>query len=132
MPIEYKALTFMTVFFLLAWFPLSVGKLKSFGRKWVLSNRNPLPDKELLPWAARCERAYNNLKDYFPGFVVAILLLGALDKFDETTRIAAIVYVVARVIHYISYGIGIVPFRGISFIIGLLCNLFLLLKIVVA
>ncbi len=132
MPIEYSALTVMTVLFLLAWLPLSVGKLKSFGGRWLASNRKPLPGKELLPWAARCERAYNNLKDYFPGYVVAILLLGALDKFDTSTQIAAITYVVARVIHFISYGIGNVPFRGLSFIIGLICNLFLLIKIFVA
>ena len=132
MPIEYTALAFMTTFFLLAWVPLSIGKLKSFGNNWILSNRKPLPGKELLPWAARCERAYNNLKDYFPGYVVAILLLGMLDKFDSSTGIAAITYVVARLIHFVSYGIGNVPFRGMSFIIGLICNLFLLIKIFVA
>jgi len=131
-PIEYTALTLMTAFFLLAWVPLSIGKLKSFGKEWILSNRKPISGKELFPWAARCERAYNNLKDYFPGYAVAILLLGLLDKFDASTEVAAITYVVARLIHYVSYGIGNVPFRGISFIIGLICNLFLLIKIFVA
>lgn len=132
MPIEYSALTLMTIFFLLAWLPLSVGKLKSFGGKWLASNRNPLPGKELLPWAARCERAYNNLKDYFSGYVVAILLLGLLDKFDTSTQIASVAYVAARVVHFISYGMGNVPFRAISFFIGLISNLFLLIKIIVA
>ena len=59
MPIEYTALALMTVFFLLAWVPLSIGKIRSFGKKWILSNRKPVAGKELLPWAARCERAYH-------------------------------------------------------------------------
>lgn len=132
MKTEYIALALMTIFYLFAWFPLSVGKLKSFGGKWLASNRNPLPGKELLPWAARCERAYNNLKDYFPAYVVAILLLGQLEKFDTSTEVAAIMYVVARVIHFISYGMGNVPFRALSFFIGLFSNLFLLIKIIVS
>ena len=132
MPIEYTALALKTTFIVLAWVPHTNGKIRSFGKKWILSNRKPVAGKELLPWAARCERAYNNLKDYYPGYVAAILLLGILDKFDTSTGIAAVTYVVARLIHYVSYGIGNVPFRGISFIIGLICNLFLLIKIFVA
>lgn len=129
MPIEYKALGFMTVFFLFAWFPVSVGKLKAFGGRWLASNRVPPKGRELAPWAARCDRAYSNLKDYFPAFVVAVLVLGINEKFNESTKWVTMVYVVARIGHYIAYGLGSVRLRALLFFAGLFANLYLLIKI---
>jgi uncharacterized MAPEG superfamily protein len=119
----------MTIFFMFAWVPVSVGKAKSFGRKWIASNRSPLPDKELIPWAARCERAHNNLKDNFPAFIAAILLLGHLGKLDQGTTYAALIFVFARLAHYFAYGMGNVPGRAVSYALGLGANLYLLVKI---
>lgn len=125
---EYQALIGMTFFFMFAWIPSSLGKWKSFGGRWLASNRDPLPGKELLPWAQRAERAYSNLKDYFPAFVVAILLLGILHKFDETTKWAAIAYVFARLAHFISYSFGNVTVRFLSYTVAMGCNVWLLFK----
>lgn len=129
MPFEYQILGLMTVFFLFAWFPVSVGKLKTFGGRWLASNRVPVQGKELPPWAARCDRAYNNLKDYFPAFIVAVLVLGINGKFDESTKWVSAVYVAARIGHYIAYGLGSVKFRALFFFIGLFANSYLLIKI---
>ena len=120
---EYLALIFMTLFFMFAWVPVSLGKWKSFGRKWIASNRDPLQGKELLPWAARCERAHNNLKDYFPAFAVAIILLGLTERFDDTTIIAAYTFFICRLGHYLSYGLGNLPFRALFFIVSLVANI---------
>lgn len=118
----------MTMVFLFSWFPVSLGKIKTFGSKWAASNRDPLPGKELSGWAARCERAHNNLKDNFPGFIVAILLLGSTQQFDRGTEIASVIYVISRIGHYITYGIGHVLGRALFYFIGLGSNLYLLLK----
>jgi uncharacterized MAPEG superfamily protein len=128
MQIEFISLLSMTIFFLFAWFPVSVGKINTFGKKWAASNRDPLPGKELSGWAARCERAHNNLKDNFPGFIVAILLLGLTEQFDRGTEIASVVYVISRLAHYFSYGIGHVLGRALFYFIGLGSNIYLLLK----
>ncbi len=53
MPIEYLSLLVMTIFFLFAWFPTSVGKARSYGLKWLASNRHSLPAVELPRWAQR-------------------------------------------------------------------------------
>jgi len=129
MSTEYYSLTIMTLFFLFAWAPVSLGKVKGYGFKYLASNRGRVPQTELPSWAARCDRAYNNLKDYFPAFIVAILILGALNKFDNSTATAAVIYTVARILHYICYGIGFVPGRFLFFVAGLLANTYLLLKI---
>lgn len=126
---EFVSLAVMSMFFLVAWFPVSMGKWKSFGFKWLASNRVPVSGTELPDWAARCERAHNNLKDNFPAFVTAILALGVLNKFDNGTALAAVIYTAARIGHYISYGIGNVLARAIFFFSGLIANFYLLIKI---
>lgn len=128
MQTEYYILAVSTMLFMFAWLPVSIGKKRSYGMDWLVSNRENT-NKELIPWAARCERAYSNLKDYYPAFIVAILLLGQLNKFDETTKWAAIFYVLARIVHYTAYGLGNVPFRFLSYLLAMAANLFLLLKV---
>jgi uncharacterized MAPEG superfamily protein len=118
----------MSFLFLIAWLPVSIGKIKIFGGKWAGSNRDPIPDKELTGWAARCERAHNNLKDNFPGFIVAIFLLGFTNQFDKGTEILSMIYVISRIGHYFFYGIGNVPGRALCYMIGLGSNIYLLLK----
>lgn len=126
---EYYALGAMTIFFLFAWAPVSFGKINTYGLKWLASNRDSNPRGEIPQWAQRCDRAYSNLKDYFPAFVVAILVLGLMNKFDQTTKWASIVYVVCRLGHYIVYGAGITRLRPLFFFAGLFSNLYLLIKI---
>jgi uncharacterized MAPEG superfamily protein len=129
MNFEYKMLVVMTFFFLFAWLPSSVAKFKAFGGKWLASNRRPVLEKELAPWGARAERAYSNLKDFYPGFVVAILLLGNLNKFNELTAWAAGLYVFARLTHYIAYTAGNVTIRFLAYILAMSSNAFLLVKV---
>ena len=129
MSFEYKMLVVMTFFFLFAWLPSSVAKLRSFGGKWLASKRSPLIGKELAPWGARAERAYSNLKDYYPGFVVAILLLGTLNKFNDLTAWAAGLYVFARLVHYIAYTAGNVTVRFLAYVLAMSSNVFLLVKV---
>ncbi|MFL5785227.1 MAG: MAPEG family protein [Bacteriovoracaceae bacterium] len=128
MAFEYQMLLFMTFFFLVAWVPASLAKRATFGFKWVMSNRDHTPSVQLPAWGTRADRSYNNLKDYFPGFVVAILLLGQLNKFDHSTAIAAGAYVALRMVHFIAYTSGNFPFRFVGFTGGMIANFYLLAK----
>lgn len=128
MQFEYVALVLMTFFYLLAFLPSSYAKLKLYGGKWLASNRTPPVDKVMLPWGQRAERAYTNLKDYFPGYVVAILLLGQLGKFDQTTSLAAGLYVVSRMGHMAAYIAGSVRLRFATYVIAMISNFYLLVK----
>ncbi len=129
MAFEYQMLSLMTIFFIFAWLPASVAKYQAFGPKWLASNRTPIANKELPAWGQRAERAHNNLKDYFPGFIVAIIVLGALNKFDSITYWCSMIFVLSRVIHLFSYVAGNVTLRALSFTTGILSNLILLIKI---
>jgi uncharacterized MAPEG superfamily protein len=129
MPIEYKLLAAMTILYLFSWLPSGAGKFQSFGAKWLASNREPIPGQDFLPWAGRIERAYANLKDNFPPFAITILLLGQLNKFDSTTYYLTLGFIIARVLHYITYGLGLTKGRFLTYAIALGCNLFLLIKV---
>lgn len=128
---EYQSLAILSLLFLFAWFPASFGKWKTFGVKWLFSNRRPVEGKALDGWAARCERAHNNLKDNLPAFIVAVVLLGLTNKFDHSTTIASVGYVTCRIGHYFSYAIGNVMARAIFFTIGLAANSYLLIKVLI-
>lgn len=126
---EYSMLALMTLFFLFAWMPVSLAKYQAFGGKWLGSNREPVEGKSLAPWGQRAERAYNNLKDYFPAFAVTIILLGLTQRFDEATAYASAIYVGGRILHYLSYSLGSVKFRFISYVASMGANIFLLVKL---
>lgn len=128
---EYQSLAVLSFLFLFAWFPSSFGKLKTFGLRWLFSNRNPVEGKALDGWSARCERAHNNLKDNLPAFIVAVILLGLNNKFDYSTTVASIGFVACRIGHYFSYAIGNVTARALFFIIGLAANSYLLIKVLI-
>jgi uncharacterized MAPEG superfamily protein len=129
MAYEYQMLLFMTLFFVIAWFPASIAKGNTFGTKWLASNREPVIGKSLPEWGNRAERAYANLKDYFPAFVVAVLLLGIHGKFDGTTKWATTFYLIGRILHMTFYIMGNFPGRFFSYILSFSANLYLLGKL---
>jgi uncharacterized MAPEG superfamily protein len=128
LPTEVFALIVMTLFFLFAWLPSSVAKAKYYGLKWLGSNRGKPGARPLAPWGERAERAYANLKDYYPAYVAGILILAYLDGFNEMTAICAWVFVFARILHFAFYVKGIVLMRALSFLIGLIVQTLMLGK----
>jgi uncharacterized MAPEG superfamily protein len=130
MTFEYKMLGLMTTFFILAFLPASLAKVRTFGIRWAASNRDHVPHTLLPLWGQRAERAHSNLKDNFPGFIVAILLLGALGRFDETTSWLAGLYVLGRLAHFFFYVLGISLPRTLGYSLALTCNIALLIRII--
>ena len=128
MAYEYQILTLMTVFFVFAWFPASIAKGNTFGVKWLASNREVVVGKSLPEWGQRAERAYANLKDYYPAFVVAVFLLGIHNQFDTTTKWAVTLYFLGRLGHFISYIAGNFSIRFLSYIVSFSANIYLLGK----
>ncbi len=126
MAFEMQMLAFMSVLFTLAWIPASVCKYQTYGWAWLLSNRSTAQLTPMPEWGQRAERAHNNLKENFPGFAVAVLLLGISGGFTPGTRIAAGVFVVARLIHMPVYIVGAAWPRALTWIAGILATLYLL------
>jgi uncharacterized MAPEG superfamily protein len=126
MALELEILALMTLLFMLAWIPASVCKYQTYGLGWLLSNRSVAGLPPLPEWGQRAERAHNNLKENFPGFAVAVLLLAITGGFTQGTRIASAVFIGARLVHMPAYIQGHVWIRSISWAIGLGACLYLL------
>lgn len=106
--------------YLLAWFPASLAKGQTMGTKWLASNRNA-PAK-LDGWGARSERAYQNLKDYFPGFIVGVFAVEVTASHSSLTLAACWAYLVFRILHFSFYTAGIVPLRAATWTLSLVAN----------
>ncbi len=126
---ELAALAVLTLFFSFAWIPAAVGRIQTWGIKWMASNRDKPATGELPYWVLRCDRAHNNLKDNFPAFAVTIILLGILGKYDSMTQAASIIFIVARFLHFFVYAMGFPLARFLSFAVGVVANTFLVIKL---
>jgi len=126
MTLELQLLAFMSLLFALAWFPASLCKYQTYGWSWLLSNRSPAGLPPLPEWGQRAQRAHDNLKENFPAFAVAVLLLALSGGFTQGTRIAAAVFAAARLIHMPAYIAGAVWARSLSWATGVLATLYLL------
>lgn len=124
MTTEYLCLAVIGLISLIAFLPASIGKVQKLGMRWAAGNRSKALNYDQLPeWVGRAERAHNNLKDNLPGFISAIILLGLTNRFNELTAPLAVVYVIARLGHFISYCAGVSLPRTITYFTGLLSNI---------
>lgn len=126
MAFELQMLALMTLFFMVAWLPASVSKYKSYGLGWLLSNRSTAGLPPLPEWGQRAERAHANLMANYPGFAVAVLLLAITGGFTPGTRVAAALFLTARILHMLFYIRGEVWPRSISWALGLGAAFYLL------
>lgn len=126
MPLELQMLALMTLLFAFAWLPASLSKYRSYGLGWVFSNRSTAGLPPLPEWGQRAERAHRNLRENFPAFAVAVLLLALNGGFTPATGLAAVLFVAARVAHFAGYVAGVVWLRTCSWAMGLLATLYLL------
>ncbi len=122
-------LALASALFVLAFAPASLAKYQAFGTKWMASNRDAKPQEALSAWGERCERAHNNLKDNFPSFIAAVLILGALGRFDSSTHNLVLIWVIGRIMHFVAYALGNVPVRFMGYMMGIVSNLLLLAKV---
>jgi uncharacterized MAPEG superfamily protein len=126
MPLELQMLVLMTFLFMIAWLPASSAKRRAYGDEWLVSNRDMAGLPSLPGWGERAERALANLKENYPAFAVAILILAVTGQFTMGTAIASIVFVAARILHMIVYIAGWVWPRTLFWVIGWLATLYLL------
>jgi len=107
MPLELQMLGWTTLLVLFAFLPGSIAKRRAYGDRWLLSNREPEGLAPLTGWGGRAVRAHDNLKENFPAFAAAVLLLVVAGKSGgQGTEIAACLFLLARLTHMGSYLAG--------------------------
>jgi uncharacterized MAPEG superfamily protein len=116
----------MAIVFALAWLPASICKYQTYGWGWLLSNRSLAGLPPMPEWGQRAQRAHENLKESFPAFAVAVLLLAVTGGYTEGTRMAAALFVLARLVHFWAYTAGLIWPRVLSWVTGVMATLYLL------
>ncbi|MGH8272246.1 MAG: MAPEG family protein [Gammaproteobacteria bacterium] len=127
MPFELYMLAAATLLVLLAFIPGSLYKSRAYGgMPWLISNRDTTNKAPLAGAAARAERAHANLKENFPAFAVAVLILAYSGNSDLGTAIASAVFVVARILYIAAYIGGVPPLRTLLWALGWASTIYIL------
>ncbi len=129
--VEFQMLVWATLLMMLGWLPGSMAKTRTWGMGWLMGNRSTEGLPALGGWAGRAVRAHENLKENYPAFAVAVLLLlVAGGQGERVTEIAAIVFLVARLVHMGAYLVGIPIIRTLAWATGWVATLVILLQVV--
>ena len=96
------------------------GKTRTAGPAWNAGNRDEAP--AFAPWIERTGRALSNHKENFPLFLAAVVVVHLAGKQDRVSALAAVVYVIARVLHATLYIAGVKGLRSVAFMLGLLAT----------
>ena len=89
------------------------------------------PDTKDLPrWVERLKRTHRNLVDNIVIFGTLVLILQSIEKSNDTTGLAALIFFYARLIQTISHIFGIVWVRTVSFVIGWLATAVIFLVLI--
>jgi uncharacterized MAPEG superfamily protein len=90
---------------------------RQVGVKAMLGNRDGLPERTGI--AARGTRAHANLIENLVPFAGVVLSAQALGYSNAVTQTAAIVFLIARLVHLASYLAGIAIIRTIAYYAGI-------------
>ncbi len=91
--------------------------ITQYGMAWGLSSReDPVPPPS--PFVGRVGRASRNFLETFPIAAAAILIVQVGGLHSRWTAIGAVVWIVARVAHWIVYALGITGLRTVLFLVS--------------
>ena len=123
---ELMSLTWVLALSAVMWVPYIINTVMVQGLKDAVGYpENPKP---LAPWAQRMKKAHYNAVENLVVFAALVLLLNAAGISNETTVMMCNVYFWARLLHFIVYAAGIPWLRTLSFTVGWLCIVGLLLQ----
>jgi uncharacterized MAPEG superfamily protein len=124
---ELNYLTWVTVFTALMWMPYILNTIVVRGLiNAVGYSENPKP---LAPWAARMKQAHSNAIENLVVFGLLIFVAQAAGADNETTALASAIYFYARIVHFVTYSLGVPWVRTLAFAVGFMCQISLALQI---
>jgi|TARA_B110000240_G_scaffold167452_1_gene189306 uncharacterized MAPEG superfamily protein len=124
---ELNYLTWVTVFTALMWMPYILNTIVVRGLiNAVGYSENPKP---LAPWAARMKQAHSNAIENLVVFGLLIFVAQAAGANNETTALASAIYFYARIVHFVTYSLGVPWVRTLAFAVGFMCQISLALQI---
>lgn len=124
---ELVSLTWVAALSAIMWIPYILNTITVRGL--VDAVGYPESPKPLAPWAERMKKAHYNSVENLALFATLVLVAHAAGISNETTVLVCKVYFWARVIHFVSYTAGIPWVRTLSFAVGWLSCVALLVEL---
>lgn len=124
---ELIKLTWVLALNAIIWLPYVLNRIMVWGL--VDAVGYPENPKPLAPWAERARKAHYNAVENLVVFAAAVFILNAAGVSNDATVMACTVYFWARLVHYIVYTAGIPWLRTLSYAVGWICNVVLILEL---
>ncbi len=129
MTTELYWLTLTVLMTALFWLPYILDRLAVRGVVPALADTRPEGGGPHSLWAQRAIRAHTNAVENLAIFVPAVLVAHLLNISTPATRMAVVVYFIARLIHFIVYTAGVPVARTLAFAVGWGAQMVILLSI---
>lgn len=124
---ELMSLTWVAALTTVLWIPYILNTIMVRGITDAVGY--PADPKPLAPWATRMKAAHYNAVENLVVFAAVVLTLHAAGISNDTTVLACTVYFWARVAHFLVYGFGIPWLRTITFAVGWISTVALILQL---
>ena len=124
---ELMSLTWVAALTTVLWVPYILNAIMVRGL--VDAVGYPEDPKPIAPWAARMKAAHNNAVENLVVFAALVLTLNAAGISNDTTVLACKVYFWARLAHFLVYGFGIPWLRTITYFVGWVATVVLILQL---
>lgn len=130
MSIELISLTLVVLFTSLMWMPFIANVVSVRGLSHALGY--PISPAPLSGWADRVDRAHRNAVENLVIFAPLVLVLELSGGSSDATRLACMVYVVSRVVHFFTLVFAIPVIKSLSFMLAAACQVILAVAILTA
>ena len=129
MTTELYWLTLTVLMTALFWVPYILDRLFVRGVWPALSDTKPEGGGPHSLWAQRAIRAHQNAVENLAIFVPAVLIAHLLNISTPATRMAVVIYFLARLVHFLVYLAGIPVVRTLAFAVGWAAQIVILASI---
>ena len=114
----------------LFWVPYVLERMAALGIFGAIKTVEPEDELKQALWARRAKRAHYNAVENLTVFATLVLVAQAMGKADGAqVLLASQIYFWARVVHFLVYTAGIPWLRTLSFAVGWLCIVALLVQL---
>lgn len=125
---ELTSLTWVAALAAIMWIPYVLNTIMVRGLVDAVGYpENPAP---LAPWAQRMKAAHYNSVENLVLFATLVLVAHAAGVSNATTVLVCQVYFWARVVHLVSYTLGIPWVRTLSFVVGWISCVALIVELI--
>jgi uncharacterized MAPEG superfamily protein len=114
----------------LLWVPYILDRIIVRGLWPAISDTKAETGQEQSEWGKRAMRAHMNAVENLAIMAPAVLVAHVLNISTPATQTAVMVYFFARLAHYLIYTSGIPVLRTITFAIGWLCQIVVILAVI--